>query len=277
MKTKLLISLLISLIINACNKDQTMLIPTESADQRFNESMNWNKQHPYPEVIVPSYEYSLLCIADCHVGTKKNLESFFNIANSSTASAIVMVGDLTTGHSIDYETFKTQIPKVAHIPMFFIAGNHDEFFGGWEQYCSKFGSSTYLFTVATPQESDLFICLDSGGGTLGGKQFKWLENILQTMRPAYRNCFVFSHVNLFRPRHTTSTNPFVEEIKALIELFTKYHVDMFITGHDHVRDDCMFGTTRYIQLDALKDDAPNAGFFILKVREGKIEYSFEEI
>jgi UDP-2,3-diacylglucosamine pyrophosphatase LpxH len=254
-----------------------MLIPTDSPDERFNQSMEWNKQHPYTEIEVTSEDYNLFCIADCHVGGTKNLKSFLNIANSTTASAIVMVGDLTTGHSKDYKIFETCLPIQPSMPLFFIAGNHDEFFGGWNEFNSKFGSSTYLFTLATPNAQDLFICLDSGGGTLGGKQIKWLENTLKTTRPAYRNCFVFSHVNLFRPRHTTSTNPFVEEIEVLIALFTKYHVNMVITGHDHERDDHLFGITRYIQLDALEDDAPNAGYFILKIREGKIKYSFEKI
>jgi UDP-2,3-diacylglucosamine pyrophosphatase LpxH len=277
MKTKLFLIFAITFSLNACVKDMTMVIPSETADERFNKSMEWNLQHPSPEVIVTSDEYSLFCVADCHVGGTKNIDSFFSLANSSTASAIVMVGDITTGHAQDYEKFKTCLPKQTSMPLFFIAGNHDEFFGGWEQFNSKFGTSTYLFTVATPNETDLYICLDSGGGTLGAKQLKWFENTLQTKRSAYRNCFVFTHVNLFRPRHTTSTNPFVEEIKVLVGLFTKYQVDMVITGHDHVRADQLFGITRYIQLDALEDNAPNAGYFILKVREGKIEYSFEKI
>jgi predicted phosphodiesterase len=277
MKTKLFSILTIAFALNACNKEQTMLIPTESADERFNHSIEWNKQHPYSEIETSSDNYSLLCVADCHVGGTKNVECFFNMAKSSTASAIVMVGDITTGHALDYEKFRTCLPNQPCLPIFFIAGNHDDFFGGWEEFNSKFGSSTYLFTVATPNATDLFICLDSSGGTLGEKQLKWLENNLQSVRPKYRKCIVFSHVNLFRPRHTTSTNLFVEETIVLIELFTKYHVDMVITGHDHVRDDSLFGVTRYIQLDALEDDAQNAGYFKIEVMGGKIEYSFEEI
>jgi hypothetical protein len=82
---------------------------------------------------------------------------------------------------------------------------------------------------------------------------------------------------MFRERHSTSTNPFVEELKVLIGLFTKFHVDMVITGHDHQRADSMFGVTRYIQLDALNDGAGNAGYFKLNVKSEAITYSFEKL
>ena len=31
-----------------------------------------------------------------------------------------------------------------------MAGNHDLFYDGWKEFYSRFGSSTYLFTVKTP-------------------------------------------------------------------------------------------------------------------------------
>lgn len=41
-----------------------------------------------------------------------------------------------------------------------------------------------FFSMAekTNQATDLFICLDTGGGTLGNKQLIWLENVLQGSR-----------------------------------------------------------------------------------------------
>ena len=93
-----------------------------------------------------------------------------------------MAGDLTTGHEEDYNVFEQHLPQQDSLPAFLIAGNHDLFFNGWKEFYSRFGSSTYLFTVKTPDATDLFICLETGGGTLGDKQLEWLINILQTIR-----------------------------------------------------------------------------------------------
>jgi hypothetical protein len=52
---------------------------------------------------------------------------------------------------------------------------------------------------------------------------------------------------------------------------------MVITGHDHKRADSLFGITRYIQLDALKDGLTNAGYIRINVKNSQINYSFEKI
>lgn len=99
------------------------------------------------------------------------------------------------------------------------------YFHGWKQFYSLFGSSTYLFIVKTPQSTDVFICLDSGSGTLGSNQLDWLKDILETERPNYRRCVLFTHVNLFRIRHTISANLPVEELYVLMELCVKHQID----------------------------------------------------
>ena len=106
---------------------------------------------------------------------------------------------------------------------------------------------------------------------------EWLKNLLKTVRPDYRRCIIITHINLFRPRKTTSTNLVEEELDALINLFTEHNVDMVITGHDHMRDVENFGVTTYIQVDALKDGLANAGYMNLNVKNGKIGYSFLSI
>jgi hypothetical protein len=115
---------------------------------------------------------------------------------------------------------------------------------------------------------------DTGGSTLGHLQMEWLKNLLETMRPDYRRCIIITHINLFRPRKTTSTNLVEEELNVLINLFTEHHVDMVITGHDHKRDEEVFGITTYIQVDALEDGLSNAGYLNLNVENGKLGYDF---
>ena len=186
-----------------------------------------------------------------------------------------MVGDLTTGLRHDYSLFQQHLPDQDSLHSFLIAGNHDMFSEGWEEFYSRFGSSSYFFTIKTPVARDLFICLDTGGGTLGDKQLEWLINLLQTNRTKYRRCIVFTHNNILRPRHVETTNPFIEELHVLFDIFTEYQVDMVVTGHDHKHDATVFGKTTYIIMDALKDGSNNAGYMKIGVNKGVIDYTFE--
>ena len=277
MKTSYWLLFVLTLATVSCEKEQFVLISTESANSRFDQSLEWNRYHSEQVISLAKDEYSILSIADCHVGTTKNLNTFFNNDKITNAAAVVMDGDLTNGHVKNYSEFENCLPNRDLLRLFLIAGNHDIYFNGWKEYFARFGSSTYIFTLKTPQATDLFICLDTSGGTLGDEQLTWLKETLIERRASCRHCFVITHNNFFRGRHSTSTNPFVEELHVLIELFTKYRVDMVITGHDHQRADEFFGVTRYIQLDALQDATDNASYFKLNVKGEEITYSFEKI
>jgi predicted phosphodiesterase len=267
--------MLLSPLIGCEDVDFTgMFIPVEPVNQRFRQSMEWNALHPFEEIVVPSDNYLILSMSDSHVGSTTNLNRFLNSAATTNASAAVMVGDLTTGHSYDYDAFQQCIPSQDSLHTFFLTGNHDLFFNGWHQFYTRFGSSTYLFTVKTPVADDLYICLDSGNATLGDKQLDWLIDILETSRNDYRYCVVFTHNNFFRNRHTGSTNPLVEELLVLMELFTIHHVDLVITGHDHKKYVEQFGNTAYITMDALMDGLDYSGYLSLLVENGKIDYRF---
>lgn len=264
--------LLIILTLSSCTKTEET---AEDANQRFIQSMNWNNNHPYREIITTDNDYILLAMGDSHIGGTENLDSFLKIAKAKKVAAVVMAGDLTTGQEKDYKVFEQHLPPQDSLFSFLVAGNHDLFSNGWNQYYSRFGSSSYLFTIKTPAATDMFICLETGGGTLGTRQLDWLINLLKTVRPGYRNCIVITHNNILRTRHTDSTNPPVEETEVLLELFARYNVDMAITGHDHKQDAVVFGTTKYIIMDSLKDGESNAGYFQVKVKNGNIGYEFE--
>jgi len=267
------------LTITACDKEHIILIATESANERFNQSEESNQKIPFREISVPSDDYQILSMADSHVETTntQNLDLFFKAAKLTKPAAVILDGDLTNGRSNHYDVFEKHLPVQDSLSLFFVAGNHDVYFNGWKEFYSRFGTSTYRFSIKTPFAKDMFVCLESGGGTLGDNQISWLTNTLRTCRSEYRYCFVVTHNNLFRAHHTPSTNPMTDELGVLIELFTKYRVNMVITGHDHKRDDSLFGITRYIQLDALQDGMSNASYFKIHIREGNLDYSFENI
>ena len=269
--------LAISAILAGCTKIEDFPAG-ESVDQRFVQSMDWNKSHPDREIVVQSDDYVILAGADSHVGGTENLESFLKIAKTTNVSAVVMAGDLTTGQKEDYNVFESYYLTLHDsLPFFLIAGNHDLWYNGWNEFLQRFGSSSYYFTVRTPSATDLFISLDTGGGTLGGKQLEWLTGILQTLRPDYRHCMVFTHNSLFRAKHEANTNLLVEEIVFLIDLFAIHRVEMVITAHDHVRDATIFGMTTYIQIGALNVGESNAEYFKIIVGNENIDYDFVNI
>lgn len=274
LKQKLSLTAIVVLTITACSDEFAVISPSDMVNERFTESMNWNRTHPITEIKVESDDYSFLTIADIHVGTTLNLDRFLSIARTEKPAAVIVDGDITGGFAYEYNKFEEHFPKNDSLKSFCVAGNHDLWHNGWNEFFSHFGSSSYYFTVKTPVHSDLYICIDTGGGTLGELQTKWLANNLQIMRPNYRRCFVFTHVNLLRPRKTTSTNLVEEELCFLLDLFAENKVDMVITGHDHVSDVQQFGVTTYIQVDALEDGLSNAGYFKVSVKDGKIEYDF---
>lgn len=237
----------------------------QTVNERFEESMKWNEENPFKEIKTTNEAYSFFVMADSHIGGIENFQTFTKNAISSKALALVMVGDITTGRIKDYETLSQNIPHEDSITSFLMVGNHDIYFDGWKEFYKRFGSSTYYFWVKTPKAKDLFICLDSGSGTLGDKQLQWLKDLLQEKRNLYRHCIVFTHVNFFRTRHTGSTNPVVDELQTLMDLFYTYNVNFVIMGHDHIKSIENLEKTTYITLDAILDGFSQASYLKLSI------------
>lgn len=272
--------LFFAFLLSGCNgvlDFSGFLYSPERADDRFVQSDVWNQTHPFKTLIANFENYQLLVAADSHIGGLVNFNKLVAEAEKPENLAFVIVGDIVTGQKGDYDKLKADLPDFNTVPYFLMVGNHDLYFDGWKTFYSYFGSTTYYFTVQTPQNKDLYICLDSGGGTLGGKQLAWLKNVLETVRPEYRNCVIFSHVNFFRYHHTGSTNPLETELEVLLPLFAKNRVNLVITGHDHARAIDKLGLTTYITIDALRDGIPNASYLKLEVSEEKQGYEFKDI
>jgi len=274
-KAKLVI-ILVSCLLSACEKIDMrgMFLSYRSVNERFEQSMEWNNTHSYSEIVVPADDYTIFVMSDSHVGGTENMDSFFADAIASGAVAAVMAGDLTTGQEADYRVFEEHLPDPGLLAQFPLVGNHDLYFNGWQHFYSLFGSSSYLFTVRSPVATDLFICLDSGSGTLGSRQLEWLKDLLPDERAEYRRCVIFTHNNLFRFRRTASTSPLVEELQVLMDLFIRHDVNMVITGHDHRKAAGKLGNTSHIILDALVDGNSEAGYMEINITDGNIGYTF---
>lgn len=249
---------------------------TDHVEDRFRNSMDYNAINPFQNLILSTDTYKLLITGDIHVGgpkTNNNYEKFALAASQPEVTAAVYCGDLASGRRADLQLFKDLLPNK---PNFVIAGNHDLYFNGWNAFIDLFGTSTYFFTIQSPHYKDLFICLESGGGTFGRSQLAWLKNVLEKDRPNYDQCFVFSHCNFFRPHHTASTSQNMEELMVLLDLFEKHRVDMVITAHDHKRNEKTLGNIKYLILDALRDDVAHASYLVLERQNQGYQYHFKK-
>jgi 3',5'-cyclic AMP phosphodiesterase CpdA len=278
-KTGLILLLLTAFIGKSCREiDPTgFLYSSDPVNERVRQSLEWNNIHPAREVMVPGTEYSLLVAADSHLNGNVNLDTLMSRAQKPNNAGFVMVGDLTTGRRESYDALKHELDSKNKVPAFLMVGNHDLFFDGCDTFYSYFGSSTYAFRVKSNDTTDLYICLDSGSGTIGSKQLGWLKNLLEKERNRVRYCILFSHVNFFREHRTTSTNPLVDEIRVLLDLCYIHSIDMVIMGHDHRRSEEILGKTRFITLDALQDGFEEASYLKLEIKDSGLEYTFIDL
>lgn len=273
------ISILI-LISISCMEDADLsgfLYSPDAVNERVKLSLEWNNMNPGRDVMMNGQDYSLLVAGDSEVGGTVNLDTLMARAIKPGVAGFVIDGDITSGNPKDYNILKHELDEKNETAAFLILGNHDLFFNGWDYYYRFFGSSTYSFTIKTGNTTDLYICLDSGNGTIGSRQLDWLSDLLKRERKNNRFCIIFSHVNFFRDRHTISGNPLVDEVRVLLDLFFRHSVDMVIMGHDHRRSEEYFGKTHYITLDAFFDGYGEASYLKLDIKNGKLISAFEDL
>ncbi|MDR2962604.1 MAG: metallophosphoesterase [Bacteroidales bacterium] len=246
-------------------------------DNRTEYSLLQNSETGVQIFTTESETYTLCLVGDTHIGNAENILKMEQIVRDSVM-AIIILGDISTGKESDM-LIAADFVNNSPTPVVTLIGNHDLFFNGWELFKKLFGSSVFYFEVHTPSAKDLHICLDSGNGMLGKKQYDWLQNVLKTKRGTYRHCVVYTHVNLFRTNHSQlgSANMPLEETYQLMHLLSSNHVNFVFMGHDHYREELTQNQVRYITLDALSNEKiTQPSYVILSVNEA-IHYQFEDL
>lgn len=278
MKKLALILLLVSSV--SCGKLDlvNMFLPLSTdVNKRVEQSLEWNKGAGVTTLSVPEDTYRFYACSDIHLEETRpaNFSSMIEKEKADEKAAFYLVlGDLLFGK--DHMEWVSEIMDApGNDPGFIIAGNHDIFYGGWEQWKNLFHSSTYYFFVQTPSAKDIYIMLDSANGTLGEKQLDWLRDVLENQRPGCRQCFVCVHTNFFRTdaSQLPSTNFTLEETYTLTSLFSKSSVDFVLGGHDHFRDVSTYDGVTYITLDQIKDGTDNASYMVFDTGQN-IDYQF---
>lgn len=275
--------------LTSCSKNNDYLglfyTINESPDERFAQSMSYNDEHGYDKITGVPDNYEVYVMSDTHVSYSKtdNLDRFVSdyLADSVAAPFALCLGDLinATGH---WDCFADHVKPVSDAgrKIYYTVGNHDLYFNQWKDFFSRFGSSTYWFEVQTVNGfKDLYISIDSGNGTLGYDQRRWLENVLKDKQnQGYRHILVFTHTHFFKKDssqgHTSNFN--LEETYDLLDLFDRYDVSMVLQGHSHSRDLTTFKDVVYLRVDALKDYALDAYYTILNVGN-YINYEFVKV
>lgn len=251
--------------------------PSEPVNKRFVQSMQLNEQHPDDSLITTSHtEYTVYLASDFHIDKTADCMAQFLRAASTDNSALLalMLGDITDakgGHPIAHDTIKSNLRN--GLALRSVTGNHDLYFNQWESYKHYWGSSTYYFIIETADTADLFICLDSGSGTLGKKQLGWLKGQLASLRALYRHCFIVTHTNFWDVDlgQIPSGSFSIEETAMLQGLFAKYDVTAVLNGHDHHHEIQKFNGTMYVTIGETIDGSSTSGYVVMTVTDAGIE------
>lgn len=270
---KPLVLLLMAFCLNACNIDWLGFMYTRSADvdTRFAQSMEYNGQAGFASITVPDDNYRVYVLTDAHVTEKetRNIDRFVTdlLADETTAPFWINLGDNVNdkGQAGVFESHigPLQAAGLRHFPT---AGNHDVYFGEWDEWVSRFHTSTYWFEVLTPgRGKDLFISLESAAGTLGRSQRAWVERILTESQGKYSHITVYTHTHFWKRDGSqgTTSNFDLEETYDLAGLFARTGVDIVLSGHDHATETTVFKGVRYETLQSLKMNDISPGYNIL--------------
>jgi len=277
MAVRTLIIIVLTTLVGACRYDldvSGLVYTPVPVNERFELSEQWIAEQGGRVTTVAGDAYTVLVGSDSHVGPAGNLQRFMEDAVEEEVALMAIAGDLCTGWEEDYAVADAVLAEAGDMEICVVPGNHDLYFGGWHSFYGYFGPSAYTLTVHTPDTSDLYIFLDTGGGTVGSKQLDWLKTLLEQARGEHRHAVVVTHVNFFRNRFTSSTNILNEEVLVLLDLFARHRINVVIQGHDHKRYEEVSGETTYITLDAMKDENPDASYLELTASAAGVDYRF---
>lgn len=256
----------------ACNVDRLGLIYTRSADVdiRFGQSMEYNAKAGYQSIATHSDSYKIYVVTDIHLSEKEtaNLDRFVSVflADETAAPFCICLGDMVNdkGQYGLLESHLTPLTEAGR-QLFTTPGNHDIYFGEWNDWAALFHTSCYWFEVVTPgRGKDLFLSLDSAGGTMGKAQADWAEAFLGSVKGQYSHITVFTHTHFWKRDNSqgTTSNYNLEETYALADLFSRTGVDLVLAGHDHATETTFFKGVRYETLESLKMHDVTPGYNI---------------
>ena len=285
------------ILMTGCNRLDVlgMVIDRSDTEERVADWLDYNNQNRMPIIENVPDEYRIYSTSDSHYsdrddfelqGPKDRLYKYVTIErNDPDAIFSLLVGDLANeSGEAGYRRVETSLrfneeTQAKNDPCFPVIGNHDVYYDCAKFYKQYFHTSTYTVTVKTVGGyQDLYIFLDSGNGTFGQRQTKWLEEQLEH-RSDYRHCIVISHNWMFRTTYNYTTTPAAnlpqDEQYAFMNLMSRSNVELVLMGHFHAREQRQFGGVQYVMTDNLNDGG-KPSYLVVSVGE-KVRYEYEEL
>lgn len=278
------------LISSCANEDSTldmkgMFSPNgETVSARFEQSMAYNQMVGELHLDMASDTYAVWVCTDSHITktTHRNLDYFMDQYKAAPSPKVALhLGDI-----IDAQKNFECADSIVHFAgqtradtIFQTLGNHDIYFKQWPIYRNYFKTSVYWFdTNNGDNKLDLFICLDTGEGTLGVDQMAWLRKLLEAKsKEGYRRIIVYTHTHFWKldgsQGHTS--NFALEETYELAALLAQYGVEFVWSGHQHSRQSVIYKGVNYLVLDATKDSESGQSYLTVDMGPSAI-YHYHE-
>ena len=214
-----------------CKPDLTAFFIHESVNTRWEESQRL-LPHYGNNLFHDTANLEFAVFSDIHI-TESNDNLFGDIRDDVAQNGldfVIVAGDLTdNGLPVEYENCISDFEDF-DVPWFVTIGNHDLYQNdGWESYKAHFGPSAYSIRINAALR---LLFLDTSTGTVGKKQFIWLEEQLNSAEE--KNILVITHYPLYDDLVPSIWRlPSSEERYNIIHLLQKYQVSGFIGGHLH--------------------------------------------
>ena len=278
------------LVSSCANEDSTldmkgMFSPNgETISARFEQSMAYNQMVGELHLDMASDTYAVWVCTDSHITktTHRNLDYFMDQYKAAPSPKVALhLGDI-----IDAQKNFECADSIVHFAgqtradtIFQTLGNHDIYFKQWPIYRNYFKTSVYWFdTNNGDNKLDLFICLDTGEGTLGVDQMAWLRKLLEAKsKEGYRRIIVYTHTHFWKldgsQGHTS--NFALEETYELAALLAQYGVEFVWSGHQHSRQSVIYKGVNYLVLDATKDSESGQSYLTVDMGPSAI-YHYHE-
>lgn len=238
---KLILSISLFLLFFSCSYvDIGGLFYSSDVNDRFNERESL-KDFKAPDV--SDDDFSFIVITDTHYYQNQSgyLKQIEENREKWDIDFVIITGDVVqNGLKESYDLYLEDLKNIT-IPVYTVIGNHDIYNNGYDIYKKVIGRTVYDFMIGKNQ----FIFLDTANGTLGNVQKKYLEDTLE--RSDAVNKIVFSHYSLTdKELQSPTALTYPEECYYLFDLFEKYVVDYFISGHLHFYDKKEIKGVKYI-------------------------------
>ena len=157
------------------------------------------------------------------------VQDIYSVMNQDPSIAFVVGGgDIThRGYAREIEVFLEALTGL-NVPMFTTSGNHDVDWGEEHAWFEQMGRNSFHFVFRGVH----FSFVDSGGATVPGRVYDWLEGCLRDGRDSVH--IFTTHIPPIDPVGTRNAS-FASRIEAqvLLALLARYGVDLTLYGHIH--------------------------------------------